>query len=180
MRRITAGLFISIDGVTQSPDKWQFEFDEVMGEALTAAMNAQDALLIGRTTYEEWSAYWPNATTDLDFAKHINEKPKYVVASKLQKADWKNSILLKGSLANEVPKLKRMEGKDIGVAGSPSLVRSLIELDFLDELQLITIPVIAGSGRKLFTGGETFKRMSLTDLTRTPTGVAILTYVPRR
>ncbi|MCC6982688.1 MAG: dihydrofolate reductase family protein [Bauldia sp.] len=180
MRKVTAGLFISIDGVTQSPDKWQFDFDEVMGEALTAAMNAQDAFLIGRTTYEEWSTYWPNATTDLDFARHINEKPKYVVSSKLARTDWQNSILLKGSLANEVPKLKRMEGKDIGVAGSPSLVRSLIELDLLDELQLVTIPVIAGSGRKLFTGGEAFKRMSLAGVTKTPTGTVILTYQRKR
>lgn len=180
MRKLTAGLFISIDGVVQSPDRWQFEFDEVMGQALTEAMNAQDALLMGRTTYEEWAGYWPNATTDLDFAAHINEKTKYVVSKTLTRTDWKNSVLLKGSLANEIPKLKRMDGKNIGVGGSPSLVRSLIELDLLDELQLVTIPVIAGTGRKLFTGGETFRRMTPTDVTRTPTGTVILTYVPKR
>jgi dihydrofolate reductase len=180
MRKITAGLFISIDGVVESPDKWQFEFDEMMGAALTRAMNAQDALLLGRTTYQEWAGYWPSATTDLDFAKHINEKTKYVVSKTLTGTDWQNSVLLKGSLANEVPKLKRMDGKDIGVGGSPTLVRSLIELDLLDELQLVTIPVIVGTGRKLFTGGETFRRMTPTEVTRTPTGTVILTYVPKR
>ena len=180
MRKITAGLFISLDGVTESPNLWQFEFDEVMGQALAAAMSAQDALLMGRTTYEEWVTYWPNATTDLDFANHINEKPKYIVSSKLAKTEWKNSILLKGSLANEIPKLKRMPGKNIGVGGSPSLVRSLIELDFLDELQLITIPVIAGKGKKLFTGGEPFRKMKLVSSVPTPTGTVISTYEPRR
>lgn len=179
MRKITAGLFVSLDGVTEAPDKWQFEFDEIMGQALMAAIDAQDALLMGRTTYQEWAGYWPNAKTDLDFARHINEKPKYVVSGTLTQLDWKNSILLKGSLASEIPKLKRMEGKDIGVGGSPSLVRALIEQDFLDELQLVTIPVIAGAGKKLFPGGESFKKMTLVSSVVTPTGTVISTYSPR-
>ena len=180
MRKIVSGLFISLDGVTESPDQWQFDhFDEGMEELLSAMLDAQDAVLLGRVTYQEWVGYWPTST-DEPFASYINAIPKYVVSKTLENVDaWRNTTLLKGDLAEELDTLKRQPGKNIGVAGSSRLVESLIQNDLLDELVLTIHPVVAGKGRRLFNDGANLKRLTLVDSTITPTGVAILTYQPR-
>lgn len=84
MRQVTSRLFITLDGVTESPDQWQFEhFDDDMLAAMTAKIDAQDAVLLGRATYQEWALYWPTAT-DEPFASFINKTPKYVVSTSLE------------------------------------------------------------------------------------------------
>jgi dihydrofolate reductase len=90
MRKVNAGLFISLDGVTESPDKWQFDvFDDDMGAAMMAHLNAEDTILLGRVTYQEWVGYWPTAT-DEPYASHINNTPKYVFSTTLDKeVEWK-------------------------------------------------------------------------------------------
>jgi dihydrofolate reductase len=179
MRRVVAALFISLDGVTESPDKWQFDhFDEGMMTAMTSQLAAQDAVLLGRVTYQEWAPYWPTST-DEPFASYINRTPKYVVSTTLDKVSWgkwDGITLIKGSLADELSKLKRMPGKSIGVAGSPTLVRSLLQGDLLDELTLMIHPVVAGGGKRLFKDGSAIKRLKLVDSKATPTGVLIATY----
>src|SRR5262245_10593985 len=126
MRKIVAGLFISLDGVTESPDQWQFDhFDEGMAEYMTSALAAQDAVLLGRVTYQEWAAYWPTSM-DEPFASYINTTPKYVVSTTLDSVEWQNSTLIKGNLAQELSRLKQQPGKNIGIAGSPTLVQSLL------------------------------------------------------
>lgn len=179
MRKVVAGLFISLDGVTESPDKWMFDhFDEGMMAALQAHIAAEDTVLLGRVTYQEWAPYWPTST-DEPYASHINNTPKYVASTTLKKVEWKNSTLIKGSVADAVTKLKREPGQNIGVAGSPTLVRSLLHGGFLDEITLMTIPVVVGRGKRLFIDGNEPKRLKLVRSNTTSTGVLISTYQPR-
>ena len=177
MRKVVAGLFISLDGVTEAPDKWQFEFDADMGVSMMEHISAEDTILLGRVTYQEWAPYWPTQTDD--FANHINSKPKYVISTTLDKVEWGNMqkpTLIKGNVFEEINKLKKQKGKNIGVNGSPTLVRSLIQADFLDELTLLVHPAIAGKGKRLFRDGSDLKKLKLVDSKPTSSGVVILTY----
>jgi len=182
MRKVVAGLFISLDGVTESPDKWQFEhFDAEMMAAMGAHIAAEDTILLGRVTYQEWVGYWPTST-DEPYASHINNTPKYVVSTTLDRVEWgkwDNATLIKGNLAKEIAKLKQQPGKKIGVAGSSSVVYFLLQNDLLDELTLTVHPVVVGRGKRLFKDGGDVKRLKLVASQMTSTGVAILTYQPR-
>ena len=180
MRSVVAGLFISLDGVTESPDKWQFDhFDREMMEEMSSHIAAEDSILLRRVTYQESAPYWPTST-DQPYASHINNTPKYVVSKTLGRVEWKNSTLIKGNLGEAIAKLKRQAGKNVGVAGSPTLVRSLLEADLLDELKLMVHPVVVGRGKRLFREGGDLKRLKLVGSKTTSTGVLILTYHPRR
>jgi dihydrofolate reductase len=137
VRKVTAGLFSSLDGVVEAPNEWQPAFDEEMGAKLSRMLEEQDAVLLGRVTWAEWAQYWPTST-DEPFATWINSTPKYVASTTLDSVDrWANSTLIKGSLADFVAELRQQDGGTIGTAGSPSLVRSLIDQQLLDEL---TVP----------------------------------------
>lgn len=179
MRKVVSGLFISLDGVVESPEKWQFDhFDSEMMAGLDAVIAAADAVLLGRVTYQAWEGYWPNSQAE-PFASFINNVPKYVVSTTLREVGWKNSILVRGPLAEEITRIKQQPGKNIAVSGSPSLALSLLENDLLDELTLMVIPVIAGSGKRLFRAEGELKRLRLTGSQISSSGVAILTYQPR-
>jgi dihydrofolate reductase len=182
MRKVIAGLFISLDGVTEAPNEWQFDhFDADMMAALSAHIAAEDTILLGRVTYQEWAPYWPTST-DEPYASHINNTPKVVVSTTLDQVEWgkwDNATLLKGNLVEEITKLKQQPGKNIGVAGSPTLVQSLLQSDLLDELTLMVHPVVVNRGKRLFKDGGDLKRLKLVDTKTTRTGVAILTYQPR-
>ncbi len=184
MRKVVSGLFVSLDGVVESPDKWQFAFDEEMGAAVAATLETTDAVLLGRVTYTEWAGYWPTVTTgeDAGFADWINNSPKYVASTTLDSVDeWANSTLLRGDLAAAIGELKSGEGKNISVAGSPGLVRSLIAQDLLDELVLLIHPVIAGEGRKkLFADDAPLKKLELASAESTSSGTIVATYRPVR
>jgi dihydrofolate reductase len=178
MRKLVSALFISMDGVTESPDQWQGDaFDNDMMQAMTAALSNIDTAMMGRRTYEEWAAYWPTSQ-DEPFASFINGIPKYVVSTTLNRADWQNSHLIKNNLAQEVNRLKQMPGKNISVQGSSTLVRSLLRDNLLDELTLMVHPVIVGHGKRLFDSDINLKRMQLVDSKITGSGVALLTYRP--
>ena len=179
MRKVVAGLFITLDGVVEAPYKWQEHFDEEMGEAMTEQLSSQDTVLLGRVTYQEWAPYWPTAT-DEPFASFINSTPKYVFSTTLDNVEeWQNSTLIKGDLAQEIAKLKQLPGKNLGTAGSPSLVHALLEQGLLDELILLVHPVVAGSGKRLFKDGSELKRLNLLSSKASRTGTVILTYQPR-
>lgn len=179
MRKLASGLFISLDGVVGSPDKWQFDnFDAEMGNALVEFLASEDTILLGRVTYQEWAPYWPTSN-DEPYASHINNTPKFVVSTTLDNVDgWQNSTLIKGSPMKEINRLKQLPGKNIGVAGSPTLVRSLLQNDLIDELTLMIHPVVVGNGKRLFKDGSELKRLRLINSQTTSTGVAILTYRP--
>jgi dihydrofolate reductase len=183
MRKVAAGLFISVDGVVEAPNEWQFDvFDEDMGAAMTAHLATEDSILLGRQTYQEWAGYWPTST-DEPYASHVNQTPKYVVSTTLKSVAWgqfDTVKLIRNNLAEEIRRLKQEPGKNIGVAGSPTLVKSLLEQDLLDSLILMVHPVVAGKGTRLFASEGEVKRLRLLESKITGSGVAILTYEPRR
>jgi dihydrofolate reductase len=169
--------------VAESPNQWQFDvFDDAMLAELTRQFTEQDAMLLGRVTYGEWQHYWPEST-DEPFASYINQTPKYVVSTTLDKVEWGqwNTIsLLRGGLTDSISKLKSQPGKDIGVAGSISLVQSLIQHDLLDELRLMVHPVIVNRGKRLYRDRDGLKRLNLIEHKTSSTGVLFLTYQLRR
>ena len=177
MRTVTAGLFISLDGVVEAPNEWQFAFDDEMGAAMSRMLEEQDAVLLGRVTYSEWAGYWPTSTDE-----PINRTPKYVASSTLDSVDeWSNSTLIKGSVGDYVADLRQQEGGAIGTAGSPTLVRALLELGLVDELTLLIHPVVAGGGRrKLFTDDAALTKLELIEAQPTSSGVIIASYRPVR
>jgi dihydrofolate reductase len=184
MRKVVGNLFVSLDMVAEGPDQWQFDsLDEDVMSEMGRQMQEQDTLLMGRVTYQQWSNYWPTATVDEGFAAFINNVPKYVASTTLKSVEWgkfNNITLFKGSLQEEIAKLKQQPGKNIAVNGSPGLIRSLLQHDLLDELQLIVHPVIVNKGKKLFQEGDDLKRLTLVDGKISGSGVAILAYQPRR
>ena len=97
MGSIKSGLFISLDGVTEAPDTWHFGyFNEEMGNAVGSLMAGNDAMLLGRRTYDEFAGYWPNADANDPITKQMNGTPKYVVSNTLTQADWENTTVVGG------------------------------------------------------------------------------------
>jgi dihydrofolate reductase len=177
MRRVIASLFLSLDGVVESPEKWHFPYaNDEMGAVIGQAMAEADAFLVGRVGYQEWAEYWPAA--DNEMADYMNDTRKYVVSRTLTTAAWQNSTLLDGDISEEVPKLKEQPGKNITVSGSATLVRSLLDANLLDELRLMVHPIVVGSGRRLFEDSGDRKPLELVDSRTFSTGVVDLTYRP--
>jgi dihydrofolate reductase len=163
MRRIVVSEFVTLDGVMEDPggaegfDRggWAFQFERgpdgdkfKLDEVLEA-----DALLLGRNTYEGFAKAWPTVTDEVGFAEKMNSMPKYVVSSTLESADWNNSTVINGDVAEEVAKLKQQPGGNILVAGSAQLVQTLMDHDLVDEYRLMIYPVLLGSGKRLFKDG---------------------------
>jgi dihydrofolate reductase len=176
MRKIVAGLFISLDGVVEAPDQWHFPyFNEEMGEAVQSMMGSSEAMLLGRRTYEEFAAYWPNSTDD--FAEYMNGTPKYVVSNTLTAAEWQNSTLISGDVVKELTRIKEQPGGNLSITGSGTLVRSLLREGVLDELHLLVHPIVVGAGKRLFDDGPQVP-LRLADSQTFSTGVLNLTYEP--
>jgi dihydrofolate reductase len=180
MRKLVSSFFISLDGVVEAPDKWHFPyFNDEMGAAVGEAIAASDSLLMGRRNYEEWAAFWPQQDPESDpFVSIMNETPKVVVSTTLEKVEWQNSTLLQGDLAQGINALKAKPGKSIGMSGSATLVRSLLEQGLLDELRLLVHPLVVGKGAKLFPDGSPNVPLELIDSRTFATGVLDLTYRP--
>jgi dihydrofolate reductase len=153
--------------------------EEVLSDFF-ARVAEEDAMLLGRVTYQEWADYWPTSTVE-PFASHINRVSKYVVSNSLEDVQWGphgNATLLKGSIAETVTTLKQQPGKRIGVHGSPTLVESLLHAGLIDELRLEIYPVVAGRGARLFHDAKPVEHLQLAASKITSNGVAILTYQP--
>jgi dihydrofolate reductase len=180
MRKIVAGLFISLDGVVEAPEKWQLPYyNDEMSEAVWSLMAGSDTLLLGRVTYQEFASYFPHQSNDERTVEFMNNSTKYVVSSTLDSVDeWQNSSLLKGDVVEEITKLKQQPGKNIGMSGSGTLVRSLLRDNLLDELYLLVHPIVVGSGKRLFPDGTPQKGLKLADSKTFSTGVFYLTYQP--
>lgn len=182
MRKVTAGLFHSIDGVVEAPDQWQFDaFDAELGGMLGEVTATTDTVILGRVGYEEWAGWWPQATADNEFATFINAVPKFVASRTLKgKLAWNNASLIDGELEAFVRGLKQQEGGTIAVMASISLVRQLFLAGLLDELTLITHPVIAGSGKRhLFQPDDDTTRLALRQAVTTSSGNVVSTYTLR-
>jgi dihydrofolate reductase len=180
MRKLTAGLFHSVDGVVEAPDQWQFDaFDAELGAMLGDTLAVTDTVLMGRVGYEEWAQYWPTAEADAGFADFINAAPKFVVSRTLSQSQltWRNSTLISGDLVAFVRDLKNQSGGEIAVMGGISLVRQLVFAGLMDSLTLITHPVVAGAGRRhLFEPGDPTTRLELQKSVQTSKGNVVSTY----
>lgn len=184
MRRIVVSEFVSLDGVMEDPggaEKSEFGgwtipyWDDELGQFKASELFASDALLLGRVTYEGFAAAWPSMSDEQGFADHMNSVAKYVVSSTLDTAEWKNSTLLKGDLVDEVTDLRQQPGQDILVAGSATLVQTLMRHGLVDDLRLAIYPVVLGSGKRLFgEGGHT--NLDLASHQATSRGVTLVTY----
>jgi dihydrofolate reductase len=178
VRKIVAGLFMSLDGVVESPEQWQVPyFNDEMGAVLGAQMAASDTMLLGRRTYQEFAAYWPRQGSEVPFADHMNTTPKLVVSTTLDTVEWQNSSLIRGDVAGQLRALKQQPGNDVTVTGSPTLVRSLLRDGLLDELRLLVCPVVVAGGARLFDGLEQ-KALKLLHSEALSTGVLSLVYEP--
>ncbi len=181
MRRVIVSEFVSLDGVMESPEEWAFSYsNDEMEEANASGMAASDALLLGRVTYEEFAAFWPDQPGGVPMVDYINSVHKFVVSTTLEEVEWNNSTLIKGNIAEEIADLKRQPGKDITIVGSGALVRSLLRDGLLEELRLMVHPVILGSGKRLFEDGGVQRALKLVDSKTFGTGVLYLTYRPAR
>lgn len=178
MRKLTAGLFYSVDGVVEAPNEWQFDsFDDELGAGMTQMMGRIETALLGRVGYQQWADYWPKAENDDPFGGFINPIQKFV-ASRTLTGDlaWQNSKLMDRPLEDFVADLKETDGGEIGVFASISLVRQLLFAGLLDTLTLMIHPVIAGSGRHLFEPGDPTTRLILENQQTTSKGNSILSY----
>jgi dihydrofolate reductase len=176
MRKIVSYLFITLDGVVESPEKWVMYNDE-MGTAINDMSHAADTLLLGRRTYDTFAASWPQRTNaDDPLADWMNNTPKVVVSSSLESPTWNNTSAITSEVDKQVQLLKEQDGKDILISGSPTLVRSLLKDKLLDELQLFVHPIVAGTGLRLF--GDDSTSLKLTDSKTLDNGVLYTTYQP--
>lgn len=180
MRRVVASLFMSLDGVVDAPQDWHFPYvnEEMLG-AIAASMSA-DTIVLGRRTYEEWAAYWPQQPSDGGMADHINGTPKLVASTTLDRLAWENSSLIEGDVVDALAELKNQSGGEISITGSGTLVRSLLEAELIDELRLLVHPIVVGRGKHLFEHGAKPKGMELADSQAFDTGVLKLSYRPGR
>jgi dihydrofolate reductase len=179
MRKIVAGLAISLDGVVESPSGNWLLFNDEMGEVIGAGIAQSDAILLGRRTYLEFAELWPNQGSDDPMAAFMNNTPKHIVSSTLDTPlEWANSSLVTGDLAEEVAKLKAQPGKNIQIPGSPRLVRSLLRDGLLDELSLMVHPIVIGSGMRLFDDMTNQVSLKLVESRTLRTGVLCVTYQP--
>ena len=179
MRKIKSNFFISLDGVVESPDKWHFPyFDDEMGAAVGAGFATTDALLMGRVLYDEWAAYWP-AHADQPFGDVMNSIKKYVVSNSLQAAEWQNSEIVSGGVAQKLTDIKAQDGGDIAMSGSATTVRWLLRAGLLDELNLLVHPIAVGGGlARLFPPDEPSIPLKLVSAQTFKTGVLNLSYAP--
>lgn len=177
--KIVVTEFMTLDGVVGEPQQWSFPYwSEETGAFKLEELRASDAQLLGRITYEGFASAWPNMEKDpAGFADKMNSMPKYVVSTTLKKAAWENSTIIKKNVAQEIAALKEQPGGDILVAGSVTLIRTLIEHDLVDEYRLLVYPIVLGKGKRLFTDG-TVASLQLTESKPMGSGVVLMRYAP--
>jgi dihydrofolate reductase len=174
VRKVVAYELLSLDGVAEDPNEFITDWDDAMHENLGRVIAAQDTVLLGRRTYDDWAEFWP--TSDIEpFAGFINGVEKWVVTSTKPREAWANATVVDGSLAEFVTELKQQSGNDIGVHGSIALTQSLLEQGLVDELRLVIAPALQLNGRKLFAKGLP-GRLTLTRNVTSPSGYLLLDF----
>ena len=191
MRKLVAGIFISLDGVMQAPGgpdedrDGGFEhggwlvpyFDKKMDQIMSDWVDRAGGFLLGRRTYEIFAASWPTATDPNDrIAFPLNTRPKYVASRTLRKLDWNNSNLLKGDVVDAVRKLKAQGGGEIQVHGSSDLLQTLLKHDLVDTLRIWQFPIVIGAGKRLFREGTSPRAFHVVEMQRATTGAVLHVY----
>jgi dihydrofolate reductase len=180
MRNLAVQMYMTVDGVMEAPDKWSNQYWTDKHESYAfERLSAADALLLGRSTYEQFAGAWPSRRDD-PFADRMNSIPKYVVSSTLTDGDltWHNSRLINGDVVGEVTRLKHQTGGDILLYGSDQLFNLLLDRQLIDDFRLWVFPVVLGSGGRLFHERNALHKLKLVDTTTFDTGVVILSYQP--
>ncbi len=153
MRNLIVTEFLSLDGVMENP-AWTFRYwNDEIAQFKAAETSANEALLLGRVTYEGFAAAWPQRTDEDSGGVYFNGTRKYVVSSTLHTLEWNNSVLIEGDPIEAITKLKQEDGPDLVVHGSAMLVQTLIEHKLVDRLRLLVYPVVVGEGKRLFKAG---------------------------
>jgi len=183
MRKITASLFISLDGVVEAPDQWHFPyFNDEMGASVDARVGSVDTLLLGRKTYDSFAGAWPDREAageeDAEFGKKLGDMRKIVVSRQQLDFTWRNSEQLEGDLVGSVTALKNEPGRPIAVPGSVSVVRQLLAAGLVDELHLLVHPIAVRTGTRLFDEGDAPIPLRLISAETFTTGVLDLVYGP--
>jgi len=178
MRKIIVSEFITLDGVIESPETWQFPYlSEDLAEEIQAGVHLAEASIYGRATYEIFAASWPQRTNnEFGVADKLNGEPKYIVSTSLERVGWNNSTLIKGDVENEIRKLKQQIGGAIRIVGSAMLVRSLIRASLIDEFHLMVHPVVVGHGKHLFDESSHMSDLTLVETKTFSSGVVFLRY----
>ena len=188
MRKIRTASFISLDGVMQAPGGpdedptggftfggWVWpHFDEASGGLMDEAMGRDYDLLLGRRTYEIFAAYWPRM--DDEMGRTFNSIGKYVAAGPETPMTWAGSHRLDGDLAKAVARLKADGDRDLLIQGSGEVIHTLLAADLIDEMVILTFPIILGRGKRLFDAGSNPRAWTLVKSTASSTGVVVSTY----
>lgn len=184
---------VTLDGVMQGPARPDedsrdgFEYggwatarsDPAMQAVLGARMGSAWALLVGRTTYEDFASVWPNRPRPNPMAEALDAVEKFVASTTLaEPLPWRNSTLLKGDAGDAVAALKREQDRTLVIFGSGVLVQSLMRRRLIDEFVLQIHPLVLGKGRRLFPDGGALATLNLIDSVAMSTGVIIATYQP--
>lgn len=195
MTTIAIYTFMTLDGVAQSPGMpeedpsggftyggWQAPlFTEELGEIVASWHSPAAGLLLGRRTYEILAGHWPNVSADHDFApfaKILNELPKYVASTTLKDADWGPTTVLGGDVVDAVTALKDQDLGELLVIGSLDFAQTLIRHNLVDEYRLAVMPILLGTGKKLFGGGVVPAGLELVSSRTTDSGVITGVYRP--
>jgi dihydrofolate reductase len=178
MRKVVVSEFVTLDGVIEAPDQWQFPFwNDETAKFKREELFAADAQLLGRVTFEAFAAAWPTIKDDDGFADRFNSMPKFVASTTLKEPLPWNGSLLKGNLAQGVSALKQQPGQDIVIYGGAGLVHSLMKENLIDEFRLLVYPIVLGRGLRLFAEGS---KATLKLVEQRPMGsdVMLLIYQP--
>ncbi len=191
MRKLIVNTFVTLDGVMQAPGGpgeddsgaftlggWSVNYwDDMMGQLMGDAMSAPFDLLLGRKTYDIFSAYWPHATEEPG-AKPLNDATKFVASRSHPTLEWGPSVLIEGDAAEGIAALKKEDGPELQVHGSGNLIQTLLRHNLIDLYRLWVFPLVIGSGKRLFSDGTVPSGLKLVDSNVSTTGVVIGTYVP--
>jgi len=188
MRRVIVSEFVTLDGVMEAPGHEEHQDGRNAWALLGASEDQQrfkaeelfaaGAILLGRVTYQIFATFWPSAPGDQEFANRMNSIEKYVVSTTLKEAEWNNTVILRGDIAEEVSKLKQPHGGDILIYGSADLVNSLMKHDLIDEYRLLVFPVVLGSGKRLFRDESDTSHLRLVGTRAFSSGIVLLSYQP--
>ncbi len=189
--KLTLTEFVSLDGVSQgpgSPDEdttggftqggWLVpHMDQAFIDQASEWLGLADALLLGRRTYDAFARDWPQIDDPNDpFTGRMNSLPKYVASNSLTEGSWNPTTVLSGDTAAAIAELKAVPGREIQIHGSALLAQSLFAAGLIDELRLVVVPVVVGSGRRLFPDGSAPTGLRLVSSRTTPGGLALQTY----
>jgi len=183
MRRLIMWNMVTLDGFFEGPKSWEIDWHEyVWGEELEQLSKEQlrsaDMLLFGRVTYQGMAGYWSSEKGEI--ADSMNNMPKVVFSRTLEKAEWKNTRLVKENAEQEVAKLKQQPGKDLFIFGSANLSSTLMQHRLIDEYRLGVNPVILGAGNPLFKASPNRMKMKFLEARPLKSGCVILRYQPER